>query len=76
MKTLRIVRNIAALFILFMALLAARSGPIFAHADKPQGVKLCSPKPGYNCEYNLHGNCVEQKCNGHSYCNGFGCVAS
>lgn len=71
MKTLRIVRNIAALFILMIALLALRLGVGVAHANP----KACFFKVGYNCSIDKNGNCSSQKCTGAS-CNNAACSKS
>ena len=67
MKTLRLLRNIAVLFLLVMGLLAVR--PQLGHA----GNKYCFLKFGYNCSVDSKGNCQESKCTG-GYCNDSGCV--
>jgi hypothetical protein len=69
MKTLRSFRNIAALFILAMALLSLRSGVGVAHAA---GGKSCGYKQGFNCALDSNGNCTEQHCRG-IICENSGC---
>ena len=72
MKTLRSFRNIAALFILGMALLSLHSGVGVAHA----GGKSCSPvgsKKGFFCTIDASGKCVEFHCKGIG-CNNSGCL--
>lgn len=71
MKALRLLRNIAVLFILAMALLALR--PVVSHADSG---KVCFPKLGYNCTYttNNGGNCQESPCQKGGNCADTGCV--
>lgn len=74
MKTLRVVRNIAALFILGMALLGSRPGVGVAHAA---GGKSCGYKKGFSgCYIDTSGNCQE---GGHcrnkvGFCPDQGCV--
>lgn len=72
MKTLRIVRNIAVLFIFVMALLASRPAPAVAQAS---GFS-CGFKPGYNCIVDRKsGKCHESRCGMNSTdCLGIGCV--
>lgn len=67
MKILRLLRNIAALFILIMAVLALRPGVGVAHA------KSCFLRPGYNCTIDKNGNCTAQKCKDFNFCNNEGC---
>ena len=71
MKTLRLFRNLAVLFILVMALLASRPG-----VARTRG-KSCGVKAGYNfCSFDNNGNCLETRCE-HSkggICLNFGCV--
>lgn len=65
MKTLRLLRNIAALFILVAALLAPRPAA---------GDTFCISKPGYGgCFADKNGNCTDVKCTPGSYCNNLGC---
>ncbi len=65
MKTLRLLRNIAALFIL-VALLASR--PSAASNNS------CVSKTGYSgCSSDKNGNCVDQKCTPGSFCANWGC---
>ena len=68
MKTLRLLRNIAALFILMMALLAMWPGVGIAHADG----KGCLIKKGFNCLIGVNGGCTEQACKG-GLCTDTGC---
>ncbi len=73
MKTLRIVRNIAVLFIFVMALLASRPVPAVA----PAAGFSCGFKPGYtNCIVDRKsGKCHESRCgSGSTDCLGIGCV--
>ena len=70
MKTLRIVRNIAVLFLLVVALLAARPGLGKAH---PQYV--CGYDVGRNCTFNfLSGDCSDSPCKKGQTCSDSGCV--
>ncbi len=70
MKTLRLLRNIAALFILWAALLALR--PSVAAADNS---KFCFFKLGYNgCTFDKNGNCGDTKCEPGQSCADLGCV--
>jgi hypothetical protein len=74
MKTLRVVRNIAALFMLAMALLSLRPGVGVAHAG---GGKSCGYKKGHaSCSIDPSGNCVETHCVNKSIfgCPNYGCV--
>lgn len=73
MKTLRMARNIAALFILLMGLLASHPGVGHAQA---RSVKLCGYKPGSNgCYPSKGGGCLEgQKCKQGEPCQNWGCV--
>ena len=73
MKTLRSFRNIAALFILAMALLSSRSGVGVAHAASG---KSCGYKHGSSfCSIDASGNCTDRPCGGKSYwCFNYGCV--
>ena len=58
MKTLRMARNIAALFILAMAVLGTR--PATGSSAK---TKACvGIKAGYNCSYDANFNCRTTKC--------------
>lgn len=73
MKTLRLLRNIAVLFILLMALLALRPGLGISRADSGKG---CFFKLGYNCTYttNNGGNCQDSPCQKGGSCTDSGCV--
>ena len=75
MKTLRLLRNIAVLFILLMALLAWRPGSAVAHA----AVKACvwGAKRGFTCFVDASGNCHESQCDrakGNPVCLNSGCM--
>lgn len=59
MKTLRLLRNIAVLFIFVMALLAFR--PSVSRADN-KTVCYYPGKTGFNCNFDSSGNCFETKC--------------
>jgi hypothetical protein len=72
MKTLRSFRNIAALFILAMALLSSRSGVGVAHAASG---KSCGYKPGHSCFIAYpSGDCQEYRCGVKGFCFNSGCV--
>jgi hypothetical protein len=72
MNTLRLLRNIAALFILVMGLLALRPGVGVSHAAVVG--YICQYKPGYNgCTFDANGHCSDTKCTG-PYCGDYGCV--
>lgn len=74
MRTLRVVRNIAALFILAMALLSLRPGVGIAHAA---GGNSCGYKKGHSfCSIDASGNCTESKCSPKSIfgCANYGCI--
>ena len=74
MKTLRSFRNIAALFILAMALLSSRSGVGVAHAANG---KSCGYKPRHSfCSIDASGNCTGIPCSPRSLfgCGNYGCV--
>ncbi len=60
MKTLRMLRNIAVLFVLAMAFLASKSSVGVAHAASG---KSCGYKLGHNCWIDASGNCRESGCN-------------
>jgi hypothetical protein len=59
MKTLRLVRDIAALFILVMSLVAFRPG-----VSRANNKTVCfyPGKTGFNCNFDSSGNCFETKC--------------
>ena len=65
MKTLRLLRNIAALFMLVAALLVPRPAA---------GTTYCISKPGYSgCFSDKNGNCTDERCTSGSYCVNWGC---
>jgi len=71
MKTLRLLRNIAVLFILVMALLASRA------SGAQKTAKSCGYKPGFSCITYAGGNCQESQCDrskGNPVCFNSGCV--
>jgi hypothetical protein len=74
MKTLRMLRNIAVLFILVMALLGSRPKVGLARADSSK--KSCGYKKGFSCFIDVNGNCAESHCNksGGGFCTDSGCV--
>ena len=61
MKTLRRARNIAALFIFGMAVLALQPGFSVVHASQ-KNVCYYPGKTGFNCNFDSNGNCYETKC--------------
>ncbi len=70
MKILRLLRNLAALFILGAALLALRPAPVAANNSK-----FCFLKLGYNgCTFDKNGNCSDTKCEPGQPCLDSGCV--
>jgi hypothetical protein len=77
MKTLRVVRNVAALFIFAIALLSLRPGVGVAHAASG---KSCGYRKGsYSCSIDASGHCTESLCHkgtksGGDLCPNFGCV--
>ncbi len=71
MKTLRIARNVAALFILLMGLLAAQPGVGRVQANS----RGCGLKFGANgCFFTANGTCQETKCVKGGPCADWGCV--
>ena len=70
MKTLRLIRNIAVLFILVMGLLASR--PVAAHAGN-KTICFYPGKTGFNCNFDSSGNCFETKCVAGQPCSNGGC---
>ncbi len=74
MKTLRVLRNVAALFILGMGLLASRSAAGLAPgatADR----KFCFIKLGRtNCTIAANGHCNDTECKPGQPCADVGCV--
>jgi hypothetical protein len=70
MKTLRWLRNIAALFILVMGLLALR--PSVSRADN-KTFCVYPGKTGFNCNFDSSGNCFETKCVAGQPCSNGGC---
>lgn len=74
MKTLRLLRNIALLFILLMGLLAWKPG---LGVSQAAGGKGCFFKPGYNCTFttNNGGNCQDHPCQKGESCYDEGCVS-
>lgn len=74
MKTLRLVRNIAVLFLLAMALLASK--PTVSQASNPNKHICTIPgKTGFNCNFDSNGNCFETKCVAGQPCENASCVA-
>ncbi len=75
MKTLRLLRNIAALFILVAALLGSWPGVELLHAGNTQFACLNFNKPGKNCSINnTTGGCTESECVKGQPCENTGCV--
>ncbi len=73
MKTLRLVRNIAVLFILAVSLLASR--PSMGSTKDPKFICLFdSSTIGYNCTFNSDGTCSSSKCKAGEACNNAKCV--
>ncbi len=73
MKTLRLVRNIAVLFILAVSLLASR--PSMGSTKDPKYICLFdSSTIGYNCTFNSDGTCSSSKCKTGETCNNAKCV--
>ncbi len=68
MKTLRLLRNIAAVFIFGATLLLLQPEAGLANS------KVCTYKPGYNgCSFDKNGNCGDVKCVSPQACSNFGC---
>ncbi len=73
MKTLRLLRNIAALFILAVSLLASR--PSMGSTKDPKYICLFdSSTIGYNCTFNSDFTCSSSKCKAGEACNNAKCV--
>ncbi len=71
MRTLRLLRNIAVLFLLVMALLASRPGPAVAHAAG----RSCGFKPGFACDFDQKGHCHQTPCpKSFPFCPDMGCM--
>lgn len=71
MRTLRLFRNIAALSILVMGLLASRPGPAVAHAAGHS----CGLKSGFACDFDKSGNCHQTPCGRYDpFCPNMGCM--
>jgi hypothetical protein len=77
MKTLRLLRNIAVLFILVMALLASRPA---VQPSRAQNIGYScyfdSSTVGYNCTFNANGTCDSSKCQPGQPCNNGICPKS
>lgn len=71
MKTLRSFRNIAALFILAMALLSLCAGVGAAHAASGRS---CGYKKGKTCYIDSNSQCRESACNKTLGCLNSGCI--
>ena len=73
MKSLRLLRNIGALFILGMALLISR--PESGFSQPAAGPKLCLTKIGYTgCTLSANGQCSDTKCAPGQPCADYGCI--
>lgn len=72
MRTLRLLRNFAVLFIFVMALLAFR--PSVSRADN-KTVCYYPGKTGFNCNFDSSGNCFETKCVAGQPCSDGSCGA-
>ncbi len=74
MKTLRLLRNVAVLFILLMAYLALRPAVGFSGAKSVKGC-VGAFKSGFNCTPDfINGGCTETKCASKSSCADNRCV--
>jgi hypothetical protein len=74
MKTLRVLRNVAALFILAMALVASWPGVQLLRAQNTGNVCYSdSNSYGYNCTFNADGTCSSSKCQAGQACNNSVC---
>lgn len=73
MKTLRLVRNVAVLFILLMALLYSRQ-PLHAQSVGNSSCIFGSGTVGYNCTLNANGTCNSSKCEAGQPCNNGVCL--
>jgi len=72
MKTLRLARNIAALFILGVALLASQTGVGLSQAANG---KSCGYKPGHSCYIDSNNQCRESGCGRSPFgCPNSGCI--
>jgi len=71
MKTLRVLRNIAALTIIAVSLIAsrARAAGTTAYTCYNDG----STTIGYNCTFNSDGSCSSSKCKAGEPCNNYIC---
>ena len=77
MKILRLLRNIAVLFILMMALLASRTGVQPLQAQNVGYVcYFDSNTVGYNCTFNSDSTCSSLKCKAGQPCNNGVCPKS
>jgi hypothetical protein len=72
MKTLRMLRNIAVLFILAMGLFVFRPG-----VSRANNKIVCyyPGKIGFNCNFDSSGNCFETKCVAGQPCSNGSCGA-
>lgn len=75
MKTLRVVRNIATLFILLVGLLTLWPGAGVLHARDHQGNCCIGSTSGpTNCVFNKQGRCVTVPCSDPLNCSYLQCV--
>jgi hypothetical protein len=68
MKTLRLVRNVAALFILLVALLPYPPSEAQTHG------KSCVTKIGFYCYSDSTVKCAEDRCHKNDFCMNSGCM--
>lgn len=68
MKTLRLLRNVAVLFILLVIL----PGLGLSHQESKKGCSIY--KPGYSCSSNPNGDCTESKCKAGQPCTNSACL--
>ena len=74
MKTLRLLRNLAVVFLLLMALLTSRPGSGRTASTSGHG-KACGIRPGYyGCSIGANGKCVDLPCKDGLFCFNYGCV--
>jgi hypothetical protein len=75
MKTLRVLRNVAALFIIAMALVASWPGAQLLRVHANGSCYFDSASVGYNCSLNSDFTCSSSKCKAGYPCNNGVCVA-
>ncbi len=77
MKALRLLRNIAALFIIAVALFGSQLGVGLARAASQKNVCYYPGKTGFNCNFDYStGNCYETKCVAGQPCTDGSCAAA